>query len=105
MSLTILKAAFESSAAGMLSPDDRADLWQRMVAYMVNDVGGRTLYWHVPMIVPDITQKRRQGDLFEMLLAQGKTQREIAREAGSSQSTVHRHLSLIQPRAVSESAA
>lgn len=105
MSLTTVKCAFEFAMADVLSADDREEFWLRMLAYMVKDVGGHTLYWHVPMKVPDITLKRRQGDLFARLRAEGMKQRQIADATGCSQSTVCRGLDLIQPSAVSESAA
>jgi len=105
MSLTSVKCAFEFAMADVLSADDREELWLKMLAYMVNDVGGQTLYWHVPMKIPDIALRRRQGDLFARLRAEGMKQRQIADVAGCSQSTVSRGLDLMQPSAVSESAA
>lgn len=105
MSLVRLKAAFETSAMGLLSPDDRAELWRRMVAYMVADCGGVTLYWHVPMKVPDDEMRKRQGELFAQAVADGLTQREIAERAGCSQPTVCRAIGRFTPSAVSESAA
>lgn len=105
MSLQRLKAAFETSAAAHLAPDARAELWQAMLTYMVEDCGGRTLYWHVPTRVPDISLRRRQGELFAIGAQLGLSQRAMAEQVGCSQSTVHRAMSLIHPSAVCESGA
>ena len=103
MSLLRLKAAFETSAMGKLSPEDRASMWRGFVEYLIDQAGGRTLYWRVPTAFADDELLRRQGELFDSL--EGLSTRIAAAQAHVSKDAIHRHRKCRNARAFSATAA
>jgi len=103
MSLVRLKAAFETSAMGKLSPEDRAAMWRGFVEYLIGQVGGRTLYWYVPTTFDDEEFLRRQGELFDSL--DDLSGRAAAAKANVSKDAIYRHRKRRNARAFSATAA